>query len=320
LQAYIDNFTITIRSILIQADNNTSQHTVDISTSKHLKEMASMTRHIEAEGTGIVPTCITPRVLLEDTWEADDVKEECMRLNVPCEEMTVRELDECDALEFSQCTYMCNTELVQRKLREVGLLHKVPSTYPDTLRGLLGRSVEQRALKDLTLSNLPIFVKPVSNDKSFDGRVVTDGGGLVGLREEAQDAACLVWVAERVSFLVEHRLFVGDGVLYGMGRIQGTRDAVPSESFVKEVLACCESGVFWAVDVGLMIRPLGGAGVGAGRGGGQNKDREQEQEREQEECWAVVEVNPPFALDDHGLAIEAYCRYCQDACTWIRCR
>ena len=34
--------------------------------------------------------------------------------------------------------------------------------------------------------------------------------------------------------------------------------------------------------------------------------------------WAVVEVNPPFALDDHGLRIGAYCQYCADACRWIR--
>lgn len=254
---------------------------------------------------------VTTRVLLEDTWEADDVKEECIKHHVPCDEMTVIELEQYSTLEFVQSTYMCNTELIQRKLAEVGLLTKVPSTYPDSLFGLLKRSVEQRTLKDLKLTDLPVFVKPVSNDKSFDGRVVTDEGGLEHLLEDGgHDLECPIWAAERVSFLVEHRLFVGGGKLYGMGRIQGSSDALPDESFISEVLSCCGPDVFWAVDVGLLVR--------ANTSGKQEGHKKHEGNEEQECCWAVVEVNPPFALDDHGLAIGPYCRFCQDACAWIR--
>ena len=268
-----------------------------------------MSLHLAQEETGALSTS-SCCVLLEDTWEADDIKDECSRVSITCRELSVGDIEEVNAIEFSKSTFMCNTELTQRKLREAGLLNKVPSTYPNSLQNLLKRSVKQRILKTISVSDLPIFIKPVSNDKSFDGRVVQDMPGLASLREEAGDGECLVWVAEKVCFLVEHRLFVGGGELYGTGRIQGKGDAVPPESFVREVLACCGVDVFWAVDVGLMT-PL----PGTGEGGGGNRGQE---EGSEEECWAVVEVNPPFALDDHGLAIEPYCRYCRDACAWLR--
>ena len=34
--------------------------------------------------------------------------------------------------------------------------------------------------------------------------------------------------------------------------------------------------------------------------------------------YAVVEVNPPFALDDCGISIAVYCQYCIDAAEYIQ--
>merc|ERR1712066_595075 len=137
---------------------------------------------------------------------------------------------------------------------------------------------------------------------------------LEEVEKETEDPQkLLVWTGEVVSFLAEYRLFVGCGRLYGTGKIRedakaiqklsseeidrlGYRSSGPDgagampQSFIDDVLAACGEDVFWAVDVGIMEKAKEGDAPG-------NKSL----------SWSVVEVNPAFALDDHGLGIEPYC-------------
>eukprot|EP00933_Yihiella_yeosuensis_P022913 TRINITY_DN17937_c0_g2_i1.p1 TRINITY_DN17937_c0_g2~~TRINITY_DN17937_c0_g2_i1.p1 ORF type:complete len:308 (+),score=44.27 TRINITY_DN17937_c0_g2_i1:61-984(+) len=287
-------------------------------------------------------------VLLEDTWEADDVKEECARLDIPCSELTVEDLEAYDPHKFIfESVYMCDTAIVQQKLKavsstyDVNYLDKVPSTYPDLLRTLMFRKIVKSSISDLKEKLLgskklceesefvkfPIFVKPVSNDKAFDGGVLRCEEDLQTLVERDTDSgsenSIEIWLAEVVHFVSEYRLFVGSGKCYGRGKIQEKsaelirmRDQAeksggkernlletamsdgPSEEFIESILENLE-GEFMAIDVGLMVK-------------GESAVME-----EGSICWSVVEVNPPFALDDHGLDIESYCQYCIDACEWM---
>jgi len=261
-------------------------------------------------------------VLLEDTWEADDVVEECGRRGVSCRELTVAELEVYDARAFvCESVFMCNTDLVQTKLRSLspGLFAEVvPDTYPHELHELLRRDIARRELGSVQDSELPLFVKPVSNDKAFDGRVVADVEQLSDLRaevcdllhgrlgdaSEAEVAALQVYAAAPVHFQAEFRLFVGGGRMYCGAKNESylirrdadveAKDLAPPEDFMRKVVEACPSDVFWVVDVGFMVQPTGSA------------------------VWAVVEVNPPFSLDDHGLPIKPYMDYCIDACAWIK--
>jgi len=241
-------------------------------------------------------------VLLEDTWEGSDIMEECARRGIPCQELTVDALAKYDPTMFVQHTFMCNTEIVQKHLRSAGLAYKVPDTYPAELESLLQRRIEHRKLHKVAEGDLPLFIKPTSNDKAFDGVVVRDAEHLQSIRDDARSADDVeVYISETVTFLVEYRLFLGGGKIYGMGEHylrDGDRSAgVPAVNFVQEVLACV-GDAFMAVDVGLMT-----------------KDGQCEV---CEAVWAVVEVNPPFALDDCGLAIEPYVQFCADACAYVR--
>lgn len=257
-------------------------------------------------------------VLLEDTWEADDVREECERLKIPCRELTVEQLSAYEPREFVDSVYMCNTEIVQRKLRDAFGEAKfdavVPCTYPQSLASLFHRKIDRKLLSRVEAEDLPVFIKPATNDKAFDGRVVRDTTALATLRKEATEYSgetheVEIYVSTVVEFWAEYRLFVGAGNLYGMGMIRDVRkqksdttvqlsdscQGDPPRAFVDDVLACCGDHAFWVVDVGVLVATCPG-----------------------QSQWAVVEVNPPFALDDHGLHIEPYCRYCIDACAWIR--
>ena len=135
----------------------------------------------------------------------------------------------------------------------------------EVLAPLLRRKCERRTLAEVDEEALPLFVKPVSNDKAFDGarstpltnplsrdsrltvrgllagRVVSTAEDLAHLLSEAggSPADCAVWVSEPVEFVAEHRLFVGGGKVYGVGRIRGEEQQEgPPQEFVDEVLGC----------------------------------------------------------------------------------
>ena len=33
--------------------------------------------------------------------------------------------------------------------------------------------------------------------------------------------------------------------------------------------------------------------------------------------WVMIEVNPPFSLDDYNITLKKYMDFCVDACLWI---
>ncbi|CAD7935062.1 unnamed protein product [Amoebophrya sp. A25] len=311
-------------------------------------------------------------VLLEDSWEAEDVLEECRRVGIACVELTPAELENKSADEFvKESCFMCSTEIVQRQLRkffhqaadleEIGV---VPCTYPAEFfssstsasstsasaaaslaeegeNNLFNRKISKRMLSSLCAEHeeLPLFVKPASNDKLFDGGVVRDAEDLARIWEQVRSASdgtggrggaarevdhapvgrdeertnCEVYTAAVVRFVVEYRLFIGSGRLYGDAgkfyKIRAAREMeqkgdlpIPPAAFLEDILRCVGPERFWVVDVGMMMFTTE---VGEDTSNTTKK-------------WGVVEVNPPFSLDDHGLPIEPYCQYCQDACEWIR--
>mmetsp|Transcript_40113 Transcript_40113/g.93154 ORF Transcript_40113/g.93154 Transcript_40113/m.93154 type:complete len:248 (+) Transcript_40113:48-791(+) len=237
-------------------------------------------------------------VLLEDTWEATDVMEECTRTGRPCQELTVEQLDAYDPREFMKHVFMCNTEIVQKKLQAVGLSSKVPATYPPELGNMFHRTMETKRLDLISTADLPLFVKPTSNNKAFDGCVVKSAEKLQDIIEEVgggeKGAALEVFTAEVVSFKAEYRLFIGGFKCYGLGQINEAEPVGPPPDELVQQIVALVGDRFWVVDVGYLSKQDGAPE------------------------WAVVEVNPPFSMDDHGLAIEPYVQYCTDAAAWIR--
>ena len=69
-------------------------------------------------------------MLLEDTWEASDIIEECSRLQIACSELTAGAMFNYDSELFIQHTFMCDTAIVHKHLKLLSLESKVPDTYP----------------------------------------------------------------------------------------------------------------------------------------------------------------------------------------------
>lgn len=299
--------------------------------------------------------CAFP-VLLEDSWEAADVIEECARLGITCTELAPEELRANYSAEtfVGEHTFMCNTDLVQEKLREyfgcgdLEAVGAVPCTYPQEFLGgvdtpsvdtssldsaeyFFARTIRRRTLGEVAAElessdfKQPLFVKPASNDKAFDGKVVRDKEDLEAILEEVRKTAAVdsfpVFTAPPVRFRIEYRLFIGGGRIYrgttsedssgdswymvraepGLDTLFAEKGAgkqgacpVPDAAFVDAILDKVGPERFWVVDIGLVAAEAA------------------------EEQWAIVEVNPPFSVDDHGLEIELYCQYCFHTCAWIR--
>jgi hypothetical protein len=91
----------------------------------------------------------------------------------------------------------------------------------------------------------------------------------------------LVYYSELVNFAVEYRLLIGNNKLYGQGFQKGNKLINLDLNFINDLIKLSHQE-FFCIDIGYII------------------DKKE---------WAVVEINPPFALDDYGIKLNDYMDY-----------
>lgn len=138
----------------------------------------------------------------------------------------------------------------------------------------------------------PYFIKSCGNDKSIDGKVIAYANEYDSYGMETPDPEADVYVCEPLTILSKQRLLIGGGKLYGYGHMSGART---DSNFLNEIdienLIDITGDNFRCIDIGLIMEPV---------------------------CkWIVVEINPPFSLDDYDIHLESYMEFCIDACQWI---
>eukprot|EP00768_Dysnectes_brevis_P006310 gnl/Dysnectes_brevis/4915_a6829_803.p1 GENE.gnl/Dysnectes_brevis/4915_a6829_803~~gnl/Dysnectes_brevis/4915_a6829_803.p1 ORF type:complete len:283 (+),score=-16.43 gnl/Dysnectes_brevis/4915_a6829_803:60-908(+) len=257
-------------------------------------------------------------VILEDTWLDDD----CIELNdihLYCtknKQLIVRvmkrsEIEELNCETFFDKAFFCNTEIVQSKMREVGsdLYQRcVPDTYDPRFQELFKRRIRQDEFGRFFSQKIdrnPVFIKPVSNDKLFDGRVVVDPvADFVDYGLSVPDSDTAIYICDPYEFAYELRLFVGNGKLYGQAHMRGptplSGESYPQliDSGILERVVQLSGSDFLCVDIGFGSPVCPHAEAHAGQ-------------------WMIVELNPPFSLDDYDLCLDTYMNYCLDACAYI---
>ncbi|HEY1015222.1 MAG TPA: ATP-grasp domain-containing protein [Herpetosiphonaceae bacterium] len=94
-------------------------------------------------------------------------------------------------------------------------------TYPEPLRGLLGRRIWESTIDTIAGSpeQWPVFVKPRDEFKKFTGVLVRGPGDLIGCGDPARDTP--VWCAEPVRFVREWRCFVRHGAILDVRPYRG---------------------------------------------------------------------------------------------------
>jgi hypothetical protein len=233
-------------------------------------------------------------IIVHETWNSPDDEE----LHQYLEKIgyQIRSEEEILQLDPRFCDVIfAESEIIEKLLKKTFPQYQTIPTYPEELNHLYRRKIERISFNDLTKMQRPIFVKPVSNNKSFTGFVLKKQNLF---EEEAYDGFELdpkeqIYVSESVEFLNEYRLFIANSEVVGIVESshfildrEKIKSSDPDRSFILEVLKC-NTHPWSVIDIGQLST-------------GQ---------------WAVVEVNPPYALSSYDWPIEKYVNYCQAA--WL---
>jgi hypothetical protein len=236
-------------------------------------------------------------IILEDKWtvdgEADDIIEYCKKNNYVCHILTYDEIYNYDTYEFFKCIYFCNTDLVQYHLKKKNIDYIVPNTYENIYSEFYNRIITIKCLGDINIDSLtePLFIKPIENDKTFDGTVLSKNDLyaynviLASLTKPINEH--YVYTSKIIKFTSEYRLLIGNNKLYGYGHMCG--DYKKFDIDINKLIELTNDK-FRCIDIGFDKKI--------------NK-------------WIIVEINPPFSLDDCDIPFDSYMTFCIDACLWI---
>jgi hypothetical protein len=262
------------------------------------------------------------RILLDVEWtkygDADDIIEYYTKdanrnklyelLIIPDTELVAM-----NHVHFFSGTVFGQSDTIQHQLRKYNYVSAeqiIPDTYDTAFKDFYRREIEIITLAELRynyLSQHPSsarFIKPIGNSKSFDGQVIYDCNDLDDLLAKSTDLTyeTTVYSCPPLDIQGEIRLLIGAGRLYGSGQISvngppnndylipgsdGNSDG--SAGFLDKLIAASDR--FLCVDIG-WVPQLG--------------------------CWIVVEINPPFALDEYDIPIADYLKFTEDTFMWIR--
>ena len=227
------------------------------------------------------------RFLIEEEWEADDIISYCQSNHYEYKVLSQDEIAQLPHEEFMTYIPFCNTLSVQKNLRAVGLERLIPDTYCERFDKLYHRTITKIHSNDLSSIPFPYFVKSAGNNKVIDGTVINDENDVSDMwttNDVTASDDLDLYVCDIVKFASEYRLLVGNNTVYGCGfQKENSNTNIPSY-FIDEILTMSEGG-FYCIDVGHIT----------------DGDR-----------WAIVEINPPFSLDDCGIALNDYMQYAID--------
>ena len=238
-------------------------------------------------------------ILLEDTWnednEADDIIEYADKNKYDISILSVDDLYKLDSMYFLSTIYFCDTKIVQYHLQKANIINIVPNTYDEKYNKYYNRSIEQIHFTEFIkkYDGIKRFIKPVSNDKDFSGRVIETFNDFENYGVEIPNTNQMVYSCEPVEFISEIRLLIGNNKLYGHGYMSGkhTKSYLKCSTMLDDLITITNND-YCCIDIGLMVH---------------NSDLQ----------WSIIEINPPFSIDDHEILFDDYISFCIDACRYI---
>lgn len=156
-----------------------------------------------------------------------------------------------------------SVEFIRSAIDVAGLREPQPMSYPESLHPFLHREIRITTAGE---ANYGQFVKPVAT-KLFTGFVVPDLTKNLTPDEHTTEQYRVflslpkdtpVWISERVSFVSEHRVYIHNAKIVGVGRYDdGEDDALmPSDETVQEMVKTIESTgeapAAYSIDVGVL--------------------------------------------------------------------
>ncbi len=144
-----------------------------------------------------------------------------------------------------------NIGTVCAALRQIGIAPPAILNLPHELEAFAGRAVWESTLGEIRkLENLPVFIKPMREGKSFTGHVVYKFHDL--LETSAFDDDYAVCAQGVLFFQSEWRIFILRGEVLGIGHYKGDPLLFPDAKRIAEIVAAYQDPlVAHSVDVGV---------------------------------------------------------------------
>lgn len=224
--------------------------------------------------------------LIEEEWEAHDIISYCENNDLKYRVLPKKEIIELEPKEFFKGPFFCATQIVQHNLKKIKLGETIPDTYSPIFNKFYGRKISKYSYGELDKIPFLFFIKSAGNDKLIDGTIVRTKSDLdeLWMTNNINPSNLEFYISEVVEFVVEYRLLIGNGKIYGTGFQKGNPKIKPDKKFIDEIIKTSENK-FYCTDIGY------------------------EPNRNE---WLVVEINPPFALDDYDIPITNYITYAID--------
>lgn len=219
------------------------------------------------------------KIIIEEEWYADDIINFCFINQIEYEVLSQKVINDIEPYKFLKMISFCSTHIIQKNLKAIGLSYLIPDTYPNLFEAFYKRKIFKMTFQDLKKKEYPYFIKSIDNDKSIDGTIITNQDDLINLGIKEKN--CKIYVSEIVNFSVEYRLLIGNNKLYGIGFQKGNKLIDINYEFINQLLKLTKNK-FFCIDIGYII---------------------------EKKEWAIVEVNPPFALDDYDIPLENYMNF-----------
>jgi hypothetical protein len=229
-------------------------------------------------------------IIIQDTWSEPDDEEliEYVRNNFILHTKTQEQILvlTCENIYKYKCIF-ADTKIIQKILQDK---YDVPICYPDCFTTIYGRKISLMMSDDLTNISKPIFVKPYTNDKDFESKIIKKDSDLESIKLKTK-----VFVSEICNFVNEYRIFIADKKIFaivnsGIYFMDKSRPMDIPQDFINKII---ELNIYdyIVVDIGFDTKT--------------NK-------------WLIVEVNPPISLDSYGLEIGKYVEFCIGFFNWIK--
>ncbi len=239
--------------------------------------------------------------LLENTWtidgEADDIIDFCKKNNYECKILNVQQLYELNSIYFLNNVYFCNTDIVQYHLEQINKKYLVPNTYDIRFNKFYNRIIETLTLNEFAskYNSIEKFIKPYDNNKDFDGRVICNINDFESYGVKIPNLNQKIYCCDPIKIISEVRLLIGNNKLYGHGHICKNRisNYIEDKIFIEELIKASNYD-YLCIDIGYVF-----------------------DEKNKVFKWIVIEINPPFSLDDHEINFQDYMYFCIDACNYL---
>lgn len=241
--------------------------------------------------------------IIQDTWNEEDDQDllnyiKDSRNNINYKILSKKEILNFNVKEID--VLFADTSIVQEIIGVNNI--KIPKCYPDVFsvkEDYYKREIKVINARAINKFKFPYFIKPYSNDKSFEAHIVKNEADYeflvtdLALNNVNDDDK--IYYCELVNFINEYRLFIGDykvsGIVestdYIVSSSRAKMDIKPSNKFIDSIL---EINPYknCVIDIGLI----------------DNGDVK---------YWTIVEVNPAFALTSYNWDIDKYYNYCRNS-------